>query len=332
MSMPDRRPFATSVAAVMAGILTLSLVTPAPDMDVALLRAEVHDVQLTAATTAQISTMTVSPASRGTVAAAASTVAPTPAAATSGSANVVPWSTLIPEFVNNIPEFVRNVADTAAKVAIGAIVISGEAALTAAGLAGIVVLTPLWYLAAPITYPLVYANTTTFHICFGLDCQDNTPLPPATHDFAATMVFLALPLLAPIALIGAMGDLSNQVDSWLRSAFPALVQATAPSAAAPVTAKPVVNTLAAVATTVTRAKAPTRAAASILPTVAPKPTIAPKPLSFALQGGLMIGKPLLSQPGPLRTADTSTTSNLSKTVKHPVGVMSNTTQNATPRG
>jgi hypothetical protein len=322
MSMPDRRPFTTSLAAVMASIVALSLVTPTPDVDVALLRAEVHDVQLTTATTAQISTIAVSPAVRGTVAAAASTVAPTsaPAAATAPS----------PSADQVVP-----LAATATDI---------ESTIEIIGGVGVgLLIAPIWYSLAPITIPLsllaAYAGVTLAAglsrlFCSGnITCLGPPPPPPTATDFlrAAAAFFLAAPFLA--GGTNLVQFVSDAVGPWLQSVFPGIAaQATAAvSAAAPVTPKPVVNGLAARATTVNTVKAQTRPAASLLPTVAPKPTIAPKPLSFAVQGTLLVGKPQLSQSGSLRAADTSMTSNLSKTVKHPVGASSNTTENSTPR-
>jgi hypothetical protein len=307
MSMPDRRPLTTSLAAVMAGIITLSLVTPAPDVDVALLRAEVHDVQLTAAATAPISTLAVSPAVRGTVAAAASTVAPTPATATSPSANpVAPLAATSAATATDVVSTIQKIANDT----VNALLIA-----------------PVWYLSAPVTIPLIgfrelaliaFAQSLSQYPFFCLtfaSCMGAPPPPPPTYqqvfqDAVNGFLYYGTSLIEPLI---------NDVRSLLGPLLPSTAaQATAAvSAAAPVTTKPAVKTLAA-ATTVNTVKAQTRPAASIVQTVAPKPAIAPKPLSFAVQGGLLVGKPQLSQSGSLRTAVTSTTSNLSNSATAPL--------------
>ena len=64
MDLVRSRPSTIGPAAAVTAIVTLSLITPPPNVDVAFSRAEVHAVQLAAATTAEISTTAVNTAVR----------------------------------------------------------------------------------------------------------------------------------------------------------------------------------------------------------------------------------------------------------------------------
>jgi hypothetical protein len=114
---------------------------------------------------------------------------------------------------------------------------------------------------------------------------------------------------------------------------PSVVAPAAASEAAvsPVQTKPVVNKLVErVTTTVNAVKA--RTSAAPIPR-----TVRPKPLSSAVKGGPVVGKPQVSRHAPsghsglLRTAVRSRTSNLSNAVKHAIGTTRKKVQNSLSR-
>jgi hypothetical protein len=293
MILVNRRPFTTGLAAAIAAIVTLSLITPPPNVDVASSRVEVPAVQLAAATTAEISSTAVN-----TFVRLASAVAP---------ARVVPTSGTHPAAPNQgattaaaLPPGVTNVLDWIGTIALGTPIAA------------------IWYLAFPLTLPLSYwlANTAAKIgpiLCIVFTCTQPPPPPPTTPLGIlklAAGIFLTFPFLLANFFFPSGGPFGS----------PASVAASAP--AFEVKTKPLATKFARlITTTLNTVKAQTGAAAPILPTVAPKP------LTSAEKTGAVVGKPQVSHSGSLRTAVASTTSNLNNAIKHAISTISKKAQN-----
>jgi len=196
-----------------------------------------------------------------------------------------------------------------------------------------VALVPLALIEGAV-FPIVAAAATTVTQLAELaGLQPNPTDPPAAAPAASTVSTDPAPSAAT-----TMATTSSLIRQAIRAGVATTASVGAPAAASAATAsevqtKPVVNKFARlVTTTLNTVKAQTGAAAPILRTVAPKRTVVPKPLSFAVNGGPVVGKPKVSRSEPtahsdsLRTAVKSTTSNLSNTVKHAIGTISKKAQ------
>jgi hypothetical protein len=130
-------PYTVGLAAASAGIITLGLVSaPLPTVDAAVSRTEVHAVQLAAVTSAQISAAVVN------TAALASAVTP-PSPTHTAAATTPPASPV----VHPTPTSAETTTPTPAQLIQGIITNFALGTLFVVG-------SPLWYLAAPLTFTL----------------------------------------------------------------------------------------------------------------------------------------------------------------------------------
>jgi hypothetical protein len=189
--MPDRRPFTTGLGAAIAGVVTLSVVTAPPHVDVASSRVEVHPVQLAAATTAEISTTAVN-----TATGLASAVTPAGLLPTPGTHPATPSQDTI----------------TAAAVPawIGTIAIR-------------LVIAPFWYMAFPITIPISYVLAVLV--------EANRPPPVTAQMVfnRAALIFFSTPFVyaaptdpsagpaVPAASVGASAATSTATASEVKT-------------------------------------------------------------------------------------------------------------------
>lgn len=159
------RPYTAGLAAASAGILTLSLVTAPPNIDVAVSPAEVHAVQLAAVTAADIPTVAVN---------AAASV-PTPALAPG------PVAAATPRADASLPAPQDVLASILANK-------WGRAALVLA-------LTPIWYAGFPVVLPVAV------FVLYSLQQGQRDPL---TALVFGTAVYVAGPLAAIYVTVSAL--------------------------------------------------------------------------------------------------------------------------------
>jgi hypothetical protein len=181
MSILARRPFTTGLAAAIAGIVTLSLVAPPPNVDVAFSRVEVPAVQLAAATTAEISTTAVN-----TFVRLASAVSPADGVPTSGTHPAAPSQGATTAAA--LPPGVTNALSWIGGVAVGALI------------------APIWYLAFPLSLPISYEIARIGQVfCFpALHCPPSPP-PTVQEILKNTLeIFLLFPFVLPAIIINTL--------------------------------------------------------------------------------------------------------------------------------
>lgn len=152
MSMLDRRPSTTGLAAAIAGIVTLSLVTAPPNVDVAYPRVEVRPVQLAAMTATEIRA-----AALNTLAKVASAVtpvgAPMPAATTSSQSPNAHAAASIQQAPSAALATSSVSTSTTTVTSTGLRLLTAIAALPNVAILRVPVRV-VWYIAFPITIPL----------------------------------------------------------------------------------------------------------------------------------------------------------------------------------
>jgi hypothetical protein len=318
------RPCTTGLAAATAGIVTLSLITPPPHVDVASSRVEVHPVQLAAATTAEISTTAVNTAVK-VASAVPPASAPIPVAASrqspiahaAASIQQAPSATLA---TGTVSAFITDAARFVVEVGFGAV----------------------WYIAFPITLPLSYLEAVksnqiepNLNVLLALVIYVEQPVIVANEIFppAPTASSTSASVQSSATVSKVNGDATRSLPTDPSAGPVGPLSVGAPAAASAATASEVKTTPLAtkfarlLTTTLTTLKAQIGAAAPI-----PR-TVAPKPMSFAVNSGPVVGTPQVSRnaptahPGPLGTALKSMTSNLNNGVKHAIGTISKKAQN-----
>jgi hypothetical protein len=209
------RFFTTALAAASAGILTLSLITAPPKIDVAVPRAGVEVVQLAAATTAEISTTAVRLASAVTPASLSPTSGTHPAATSPGTTTAAA-----------VPENIAFDLLLVAGVALG------------------VVIAPIWYLAFPLSLPYSYTLTQNLNnfgsaLCAaGFGCPGGPPPAPTPRQLLQNTLatFLFAPFLVGVLAVAyvatylpaasAVQTTPKTAKAQLRVAIPAQVTAS----------------------------------------------------------------------------------------------------------
>jgi hypothetical protein len=324
MSTLDRRPCTTGLAAAIAGIVTLSLITAPPDVDVAVPRVEVHPVRLAAATTAEISTAAVNTFVRLASAVTPAGLLPTSGTQPAASSQDTTNAAAVPTWIGTIA--VR------------------------------LVIAPFWYLAFPVTIPISAALAVL------AEANRPPPVTPQMVFNRAVVIFFSTPFV--YAAPGSRITQTIPGTVATTASVGASAAASAATASEGQTKPVVNKFARLITTTLNTGKGQAGAAAPIWRTVTPKRTVAPKHLSSAaqgdavvgasqvsrnepsahpgpqqtadtsrLKGGPVVGKPQISgdetsaHSGPQRTGDTSMTSNLNDAIKHANGTIGKKAQN-----